>query len=70
MTKKGFIFKTAFQNAEEKEKYQNDYETKYKECKRSLFTAGYRIYTSIDLSMEQKLQTSKIDPLNGLKDGL
>lgn len=58
MTKKGFIFKTAFQNAEEKEKYQNDYETKYKECKRSLFTAGYRIYTSIDLSMEQKLQTS------------
>ena len=58
MIKKGFIFKTEFQDGKEQEKYQNDYETLYKECKRSLYTAGYRIYTSIDLSMEQKLQAS------------
>ena len=57
MAKKGFVFKTEFQNLEEKEQYQNDYETSYKESRRSLYTAGYRIYTSIDLSMEEKLQT-------------
>ena len=63
MEKKGFVFKLKFSNAAEQEKYQREFDILYKECKRSLYTAGYRIYTSIDLSMQQKLQAAVDDTL-------
>lgn len=68
MSKKKFEFKTSFANAQEKENYQKEFETLYQTCKRSLYTAGYRIYTSIDLAMEQKLQTVVDETLSAYGD--
>lgn len=54
----GFEFKTKFSTDVGKEAYEKDYEEAYNKCNASLFTAGYRIYTSIDLNMQQSLQSA------------
>ena len=56
MQQQGFQFQTEFSSAEEKEAYETDYSERYSECQNSLYTAGYRIYTSINLGMQQQLQ--------------
>ncbi len=58
MQQQGFQFQTEFATAEEKEAYETDYSERYSECQNSLYTAGYRIYTSIDLEMQQQLQAA------------
>ncbi|MBO5372316.1 MAG: PBP1A family penicillin-binding protein [Lachnospiraceae bacterium] len=58
MQKEGFEFKTAFLTDSEKEAYEKNYDQLYAECQKRLFTAGYRIYTSIDLDMQEMLQNS------------
>lgn len=58
MKKQGFEFKTSFRTESEKEAYNEEYDELYSSCKQSLYTAGYRIYTSIDMDMQQQLQTS------------
>ena len=52
----GFEFKTEFTTDEYKEAYEKAYEESYNTWNRSLFTSGYRIYTSIDLTKQQVLQ--------------
>ena len=52
----GFEFKTDFSTEAEEEAYNKTYEECYDIWNEKLFTAGYRIYTSIDLTMQQKLQ--------------
>lgn len=56
MRQQGFQFQTEFSSEEEKAKYQEEYDALYGECQKSLYTDGYRIYTSIDLDMQQMLQ--------------
>ena len=56
MKQRGFTFRNDFQSEEEKATYNEAYDILYEECQASLFTAGYRIYTSIDLEMQDKLQ--------------
>ena len=56
MEKEGFQFQFYFDNKQEEETYTKEYSVLYKECKKSLFTGGYRIYTSIDLNMQDKFQ--------------
>lgn len=56
MRQQGFQFQTEFSSEEEKAKYQEEYDALYGECQKSLYTEGYRIYTSIDLDMQQMLQ--------------
>lgn len=58
MQQQGFRFQTEFSSEEEKAKYQEEYNARYEECQKSLYTQGYRIYTSIDLDMQQILQDS------------
>lgn len=58
MANDGFEFKTTFKNATEKTAYENDYNDAYSAWNQKLFTGGYRIYTSIDLSMQEKLQNT------------
>lgn len=56
MKQQGFSFKTEFSSEEEREKYEESYSAMYAECQKSLYTQGYRIYTSINLDMQQLLQ--------------
>lgn len=58
MKANGFEFKTTFRTNSEKEKYDEEYEEMYTNCKQSLYTGGYRIYTSIDMDMQRQLQES------------
>lgn len=58
MEQQGFQFKTEFKSAIEKENYAKEYEELYETCNKQLYTAGYRIYTSIDLNMQSELQNA------------
>lgn len=56
MAQEGFEFKTEFASEEEKKTYETNYKIAYEDCQKSMYTKGYRIYTSIDLNMQQQLQ--------------
>lgn len=58
MAEDGFEFRTEFASEEEKNTYQEEYDLLYSECQKSLYSKGYRIYTSIDLNVQQMLQTT------------
>lgn len=68
MEQEGFVFKTEFSTKEGKEAYNKTYDRMYEECQKKLFTAGYRIYTSIDLNMQQMLQKAIDEKLSGFTD--
>ncbi|MCQ2491502.1 MAG: PBP1A family penicillin-binding protein [Lachnospiraceae bacterium] len=73
MRNSGFEFKTVFDNDREREVYQDDYDKAYATAKRTLYTAGYRIYTSIDLDKQEELQAAVNDRMTGFtkkKDGV
>ncbi len=65
MKQKGFEFKSTFDSESEKEQYEDEYEKMYAECKRTLYSAGYHIYTSIDPEVQDELQSSVDNSLNG-----
>lgn len=54
----GFEFQTEFDSEEEENAYNEAYDLAYNEANKTLFTAGYRIYTSIDMDKQQKLQNA------------
>ena len=56
MEQEGFTFQTEFETEEEQAAYNEAYNQLYTECQKKLFTAGYRIYTSMDLEMQAVLQ--------------
>ena len=56
MEMEGFEFRTEFADDEDRQAYEEAYEEMYNTCNRKLFTGGYRIYTSLSLDMQQKLQ--------------
>jgi len=58
MEQQGFQFKTKFKSAVEQENYEKEYDKLYEVCNKQLYTAGYRIYTSIDLKMQDELQSA------------
>lgn len=58
MAEDGFEFRTEFASEEEKNTYQEEYDLLYSECQKSLYSKGYRIYTSIDLNVQQMLQAT------------
>jgi len=63
MEMKGFVFKNSFQTQSEEDNYNKAYKDMYETCQKTLYTAGYRIYTSIDLNMQSELQTTIDDNL-------
>ncbi|MDD4371393.1 MAG: PBP1A family penicillin-binding protein [Anaerostipes sp.] len=58
MKNQGFVFKEKFSSDEAKKSYQEEYSKLYAKCKTQLYSSGYRIYTSIDLKVQEKLQDS------------
>lgn len=63
MERQGFVFRYEFATDSERQAYEEEYSSLYKECERSLYTGGYRIYTSIDLNIQQSLQQTVDDNL-------
>jgi len=71
MKEGGFQFKNTFDSEEEETAYNEEYSAFYDECLQSLYVGGYRIYTSIDLDMQNELQkavNSKLSGFTGLTD--
>lgn len=58
MKDSGFEFRYSFNNDSDKEAYEEEYNKAYATCKRTLYTAGYRIYTSIDFDKQDELQSA------------
>ncbi len=58
MELQGFQFQTEFATPEEQAKYQESYDALYSECQKSLYQKGYRIYTTLNLEMQEKLQST------------
>lgn len=65
MKQQGFEFKNSFDSENEKEEYENEYDKTYAECKKTLYSAGYHIYTSIDPDVQDQLQNSIDNSLSG-----
>lgn len=63
MEKEGFVFRYEFASQQEEEAYQDSYSEWYETCQKELYTAGYQIYTSLDLKLQEELQTSVDDTL-------
>lgn len=68
MQTRGFAFQTVFQNEDERSAYEKSYDEMYQDCEKSLYTGGYRIYTSMDLSMQDMLQNTLDDHLADLTE--
>lgn len=58
MKNQGFNFRYTFNSDEEKQRYQERYDEVYAMCQQSLYSAGYRIYTSIDTKKQKQLQNA------------
>ena len=65
MEQQGFVFHEDFKTDEEQQAYEDTYSALYSECQKKLYTGGYRIFTSIDLSLQDELQQSVNDTLSG-----
>lgn len=68
MERDGFVFRTEFENEEDERAYDESYGELYAECQKRLFTAGYRIYTSMDLKMQAMLQQAVDGSLSGFEE--
>lgn len=68
MKENGFEFKNQFEDDKEKEQYEDEYEEQYATAQQMLLNNGYRIYTSIDLKKQKKLQKAVNSNLSGFKE--
>lgn len=68
MEQEGFSFRYEFSNEKDKEAYEEYYGQLYTECQRKLYSGGYRIYTSLDLSMQEQLQAAVDETLLGFTE--
>lgn len=68
MEKRGFNFRYVFTDEEEQAEYQEAYDEMYTICQQSLYSAGYRIYTSIDMDIQSQLQDSVDEALKDFKE--
>lgn len=68
MKSNGFKFKNSFSTDEEKEEYEEEYSEEYADAQKMLLNNGYRIYTSIDLKMQKKLQQSINQSLSAFRE--
>ncbi len=55
MERDGFVFRNYFLSEADKAEYEREYYELYYQKQHSLYTGGYRIYTSIDLEMQKQL---------------
>ncbi len=65
MEKNGFVFKNEFTDEAEEKEYKALYEEEYDKWSEKLVTDGYRIYTTINREMQEKLQTAVDESMYG-----
>lgn len=65
MENNGFVFKNEFADETEEEEYKALYEEEYNRWSEKLMSGGYRIYTTINREMQEKLQTAVDDSMYG-----
>ncbi len=58
MEQQGFVFQEYFSSDSEEKEYYEAYDALYTECRKQINAQGYRIYTSIDLGLQEELQNS------------
>ena len=58
MENEGFKFKYYFDSDAEEKEYDTSYDEMFSYCQKKLYSEGYKIYTSIDLTKQQQLQDS------------
>ncbi|WFR57261.1 PBP1A family penicillin-binding protein [Anaerocolumna sp. AGMB13025] len=68
MAKEGFEFRNVFDSDEDRKEYELKYNEAYNRLQKSLYTEGYRIYTSIDLKKQKELQTAVDENLKAFTD--
>lgn len=68
MENEDFLFRYIFDSPEDEASYDEAYNDLYSECQKKLYTAGYRIYTSFDLNMQDELQASVNDALESYSE--
>ena len=68
MKQEGFVFKNSFASDTEQEEYDKKYDEVYSECNQMLFTGGYRIYTTIDMGIQELLQETLDENLSGSQE--
>lgn len=68
MISDGFTFRNQFDDANEQTDYEERYDEAYAAAQKKLFNSGYRIYTSIDLSIQKKLQKAVDSELTSFKE--
>lgn len=56
MKQEGFVLRNDFTSDRDKDEYEDLYEEEYYRVKRSLYTKGYRIYTSLNPEKQELLQ--------------
>jgi len=64
----GFTFRTVFSGEEAREKYEEEYEASYEYWQKKMYQSGYRVYTSIDLSVQERLQEAVNQELEGFTE--
>lgn len=65
METEGFEFWYDFSSDDDREAYEQAYNELYTDCQKRLYTGGYRIYTSLDLAMQEELQAAVDETLAG-----
>lgn len=68
MEQQGFVFQEYFASDREEKEYYEAYDTLYTECRKQINAQGYRIYTSIDLELQETLQNSVNQVLEGFEE--
>lgn len=68
MKKNGFEFKYSFESESDRDTYEEEYDEAYDTAQQMLKNNGYRIYTSIDLTKQKKLQSAINDNLSSFKE--
>lgn len=69
----GFLFRTNFSNDDDYEQYKKLYEESYTLFQQKLLSGGYSVYTSIDMNIQEQLQSAVDDNLanyTSMKDGV
>ena len=64
----GFKLQYDFASDLAKQEYKDTYSETYAEYQKTLYTGGYRIYTSMDLDIQELLQTELDDVLSGYQE--
>lgn len=68
MAKQGFEFRYEFSSDADRANYDKEYGEIYDECNKALYTSGYHIYTSLNKTIQKRLQKAVDQQLAGFTE--